>query len=425
MDNNDETLINESLDELITNGFIVESAPGKYKPTEIGRVVAASGISLETAGGFMVFLNNYDPSELPAAAVIWQAARTSESEKDEIRLSRSEIQSGRYPELLLEAAGCRADLGQSLIIGNDPELLRSAKRTLIAVDWMDGMPLAAIERDFHTSSGAIRRGMERLSWQLGTMAAMAGHLVKVEAGSLFLHHLSDSCQVGLPLKSLGLKELLDYGAGRGHIAAMVREGIEKAEDIYSISDEFLERFLPAEIVRRIRNKIGRSEYLISEDNCKIPLESGSRAGPQEAGIIADKNPAHEYQGTLKPVLNLVGEPIKRRTLVEIHGLRVTITDRSFMILLKLAVNLHLDSQGWIHESELDHLGNASQMISRLRHEIGPYLRTPVLDIIVNNSRSGYRLNLPVSEVKINTEMIKEHWNMHFREMIADICGNSN
>jgi hypothetical protein len=424
MDNRDVTLINESLEELITNGFIVENKPGKYKPTEIGRAVAASGISLETAKGFLVFLNNYNSSELSGAAVIWQAASTGESGKDEIQLSPQEKRASRYPELLLEAAGCRVEWGPPLIAGKDMELLRSAKRTLIAIDWMEGMPLASIENGFDTSSGVIRRGMERLSWQLGTMASMSGHLGKEEYDTVYLRNLSDSCSVGLPQKSLVLKELLEYGAQRGHITAMVREGIEKPEDIDSLPDEFLERFLPPEILRRVRHKIGRSEYLIHDTGTGLETESDIQTGPPARVTGEDEVISIDYNDTSKPVLNLVGEPMKRRTLIEIHGLRVTITDNSFKILLRLAINLHVTPQDWIHQDELDHLGNTTQMISRLRQEIGPYLKAPILDIIANNGRSGYRLDLPVSQVEINTEGIKRHWNMHFREMVADLSGKS-
>ena len=78
----------------------------------------------------------------------------------------------------------------------------------------------------------------------------------------------------------------------------------------------------------------------------------------------------------------------------INGSPVGITNRSLEVLLRLAVALKQDGQGWVHKVDVAKNLSASQLISRLRSEIRNHTLANDGKIIENDGSGSYRLSVP-------------------------------
>jgi hypothetical protein len=99
---------------------------------------------------------------------------------------------------------------------------------------------------------------------------------------------------------------------------------------------------------------------------------------------------------------------KRWTVLVINGVSQEVPNKTFALLLRMAVQLREDGRGWVRGDEFGE--NAHQAVSNARKVIQRFLANPKTDILENDGFGSYRLSVPLENVSFDWEKIREHWD---------------
>ena len=99
---------------------------------------------------------------------------------------------------------------------------------------------------------------------------------------------------------------------------------------------------------------------------------------------------------------------KRSTVIVINGVAHDMTNKTFALLLRLAIRLTEDGAGWIRGEEFGEYPR--QAISNARKEVQRLLSDPKANVFENDGYGSYRLSVPPKNVSFDWDKIRAHWD---------------
>ena len=104
-----------------------------------------------------------------------------------------------------------------------------------------------------------------------------------------------------------------------------------------------------------------------------------------------------------------GAAIKRRMVIAVRGVQHEIPNKTFAILLRLAMQLQEDGVGWVRKREFGE--NPQQAMSHARKDLRGLLTDPSIDVLESNAYGSYRLSVPPHNVTFDWDTISAHWDV--------------
>ncbi len=175
--------IRAAVHRCVSYDLIVEVPEEEGRPMEatpFGRAVAQKGIGVETARLLRTWAEASRYREWCVADVVYAAASTPEGRATQVLLTTREYDEAGYVAELRERtrhAGMDRDLplGRLCAARLQPffEEVRATKVTLFLLDWLDQIPIYAVEERYNTMSGQVIASSAQLSWLIDAIGAIA------------------------------------------------------------------------------------------------------------------------------------------------------------------------------------------------------------------------------------------------------------
>jgi helicase len=249
--------LREALDVAAAHGLVEESV-GEWRPTAIGALCGTSGL---TARSFLALLRAARKAEGVAPAepeALLAAALTDEAQAiplpppgwgaalaDEFADAAAPCDDHWELERLLETAG-------KVAAGSAPALRRErAARVVLAMrHWLGPEETAEVEARTRIPAGRLAVLAEAVGWAVQVLARIGRELDWPREQWHGLTRLGESVAAGVPEQGLALHELHVPGLGRGHIRALLREGLTTRAAIAHAEPRALERLLGPTLAAR-------------------------------------------------------------------------------------------------------------------------------------------------------------------------------
>lgn len=249
--------LREALDVAAAHGLVEESV-GEWRPTAIGALCGTSGL---TARSFLALLRaartaeGVAPAELEAllAAALTDEAQAiplpppgwSAALADEFADVAAPCDDHWELERLLETAG-------KVAAGSAPAQRRErAARVVLAMrHWLGPEETAEVEARTRIPAGRLAVLAEAVGWAVQVLARIGRELDWPREQWHGLTRLGESVAAGVPGEGLALHELHVPGLGRGHIRALLREGLTTRAAISHADPRALERLLGPTLAAR-------------------------------------------------------------------------------------------------------------------------------------------------------------------------------
>ena len=128
------------------------------------------------------------------------------------------------------------------------------------------------------------------------------------------------------------------------------------------------------------------------------LEEVMRNSIEKRTLNGSEVSGREYgAGPGRVKLHLSGSMVRDRFRVMYYSAPLLLTAKSFKYLFKLAAQRKLDSEGWVDKEDLEPGFNQARYLYNLKRELSVQ-RDNGNEVIENDRRGGYRLNLPPNEI---------------------------
>ncbi|MCX8066164.1 MAG: DEAD/DEAH box helicase [Candidatus Hydrogenedentes bacterium] len=288
-----EKTISLFLSKAIRKKLCVRSFSHYYSPTTIGRLISTKGISLstfDTLYKWLKSLNSEVPTELET---IFAVALTEDAYLPQFELSREEILSSVYIEMLksrdpslLEKVNQLYPPKKSAGDTHHIRLSKACKVSLVLERWLDGVTLRQIEDEFAVSAGQIISAGQKFAWLIDATAGIAeiAHLKIIG----FLKELAERLRLGLPPDLLTLTRGHHLYLTRSMILALHKSNLDSWEKIYKAYISDLLQCVPEEIAKMLK---GISEKMYSP-KIKEELENFENGIKAISKALAKKNDAN-------------------------------------------------------------------------------------------------------------------------------------
>ncbi len=135
--------------------------------------------------------------------------------------------------------------------GYTPEDRRAAKLALLLDDWIGPEATDAIEARYATLAGSVSAAGAQAAWLLRLAASMAEALARPATLAAALRRLAERLEPGVGEEGLALIRLRVEGAGRGVVAALLREGARTPRDLLELPAERLRALAPPEVAQAL------------------------------------------------------------------------------------------------------------------------------------------------------------------------------
>lgn len=410
-----EKKFSDALSLSLKYALITKTPEGHFEPTEIGRAVSLSGVCVRTAVTFLNFLHGARNREVPDIELLHLAAHTEEGKKIYIPMSYQIEESDRYEYMFRESAAGYHVLGAPItqVLNSQYRLmndnLKAVKISLMLEDYVKDMPTNTLEEKHSILSGMLKRVGEELSWIVDAIATIAKPLRmdKELVGNILT--LSERLKFGVSKSGLALSKLRVRGLSRELIRRLVYQGYDEPASLKDIPISEFSRIIPERIAKRLLKK------LTHKDNEK-PV--------QEKKTVKESKPAspphtHPDSPLFHDTFYLVGKPKKRRLEVRINSHAAYVTETSFDLLLKFALALKKNKEGWLHKDALSIPDERGQCLSKLRRQIKPYTKNKSGKIVESNYFGFYRLCIPPENITLDTDTIKSLPNATWQDILAE------
>jgi helicase len=304
-----DQIVANSVNICMKENLIIRADSGTLIVTELGNVVARSGVALDTAAFFMKFLHKSDPCRVSELEILLLLSLCRDSRDQYLSLRRSESYGGGYREdimkIIRETGEEDKPLFQSLwaldhLLLDDKE--RAAKKTLMMADWLSSARTKDIEQKYQVFSGVIKRVGEDFSWLAETLASLARAAGWPEQFIMRIVRLSQRLIHGVTEKGLALSLILVHGLSRTYINRLITEGYDTSEAIADLPLTELVRLLPKRLAERLYRHFHRN-YPVEE----VDMLRESAAGVCEAVSLdyagGMSNQSETRSGGKRPVVS--------------------------------------------------------------------------------------------------------------------------
>jgi len=406
--------LEDAVDHCLTGGLIEKKKDGLVA-TELGRLTAAKGISVETAIRMAGFAraNRDCASDLDVFEVLMCLSGTEDGERVYFNLSSREWRKGEYQVHFAEAlnslpraAAARLSAAEDLSFPSYDETKR-AKKTLILYDWVREVPTRDIEVKFHCFSGSMRGMTGEFAWLAEAFAGVAAVCGWPDQEVGRLRGLSDRILHGVSERGLEIANARVRGLARGRIRALVDAGLQTLQRIAETPQEQVEKLITRPVAARLREQVARL----------LRRQEAGEGRHEEATEPAEPDPEWSeryppsddlgaaYRSSLR--VHVDGRRQGKRYLVRLDDREAWLTDNSFLALLKLAEAARTSELGWLSAHELGDPDSYHQVVRRLRGQLTG-AGVDAMALVENNAQQQYRLSVPPSNISIDAAMVRLH-----------------
>lgn len=401
-------------------GKLMEQAGGKLTASELGRLAAVKGLSVETAIQLAGYAVQFRPhaADMHLLEVILCLTKTEDGEEVHFNLSTNEFQSGKYLELLKSTIcglpeGPRRRLSRILDMPTlSYERTKRAKKALILYQWLTGTPTREIEGRFHCLAGSIVGLAAEFSWLAEAFSGICKLCGWPDDAAKRMRTVSEQLVFGVPAGGVEIVSARARGLGRGRTMLLVEAGVDTLEKVVATPRETLESLLTKPVAARLLQKATWSlERKAQRQEADENTEDGDMAVEPELPAWSATYPLSDEVGAayqLDITVHLDGRAQRRRHLVRLNEKSVWLSERSFEALLTLAVAAKTSDLGWVSCDQMGTRETYHQVIRRLKRD----LLTDGIDVerlIENNLSKQYRLSVPPQHVTLDRKMILRHY----------------
>lgn len=265
-----------AIDFCITHGLIArlptvpaldaDHEPGRLQITEIGKVCASQGVSVESFVLLKDLFAAIDPAACPDWTLVFLVTHNREVEDLHFRLSQAAFEAGEYwrateeiaPEGWEELARRSENILQSRF-----EVTKRLKMTMLLLDWINGLSLQRLEVKYSrfyrdkSYSGAIRGLAENAGWMLRLLADLAAVQHADPAVVRRLSTLARMVLYGVVDSGVELAELRVPGLTRMMVLHLARHGYTTEEQVMEADLADLEHLIPKAVAFRLQDRLYR------------------------------------------------------------------------------------------------------------------------------------------------------------------------
>lgn len=381
-------------------------------PSDVGRAAARSCIQAKTGLRFSSWARDNRESGATALSILLLLDSAADASCVHVPLSRSEWQDNRYLSALWAAAEEAGELGHPVVKSlldctRRPsfEQMRATKRSLIMLDWIEEMPLSAIEEKYQQIwPGLVHRIGETDSWLCEALNQIC-HLCNWSSAALSANDsLMRRLSLGVREDAAPLCERLAGRVGRDSIRKLVANGITSLAKL---------KRTPLE---RVSEVIGHSQAVHLSSALPRAGLAEQRAGqdkrsPEPPALASIPEPDDCSEESFELVIDTRNMSVNLK-----GGVKATLTPRSFKFLLTLARR----APQFVHKEEIyealwgashpdslpyerqiaDHKGRLLKALLEAAGPETPSAEQRVRDLVVSKYGLGYRLALSQKEIKI-------------------------
>ena len=259
-----EENIHQAVAYCVSRELVIPTDSGELRVTEIGRICAFQGVSVETFVHLGQFLTRCENQGCGDWEYLFLATHNRELETLRFRLSQTAYESGEYWRALRELQPDHSDavIAQSeTILQSRFEVTKRIKMSLLLLDWIAGTSLQRLELKYSqfyrdkSYSGVIRSLAENVSWMLGLLAEMADVRHAEPQVVQRLQQLSKMVLFGMDERGIELAALQIHGLTRAMVRRLTDAGYTTEEHVLEAQLEELARIIPREVAFRLQDRL--------------------------------------------------------------------------------------------------------------------------------------------------------------------------
>ena len=387
----------------LEHGLLRESH-GTLTATSLGRLCAIKGIAAGSGHDIREWLDKARGRHLTEVEAIYAIVRTPEARAQQMNMSTDEYHAWVYPQRLLaalprEAVGFFSPMVDDRIY-QTYEDVKARKVALILKGWIEGCRAVEIEEEFVSLAGTIRAAGEMCGWLMDAASAIAELLGFPDEGVRFLRDLSARLEMGVAADGVPLCSVHVRGFGRTHIQKLLNAGVRDMDALRQASEDAIAAAIGKSMGRQVR------EFLAGgAKQASLPPAKPKASTPASATVPV--SPATQ-EFACQDRLHFDATVRKRRTVIVVNGAREEIPNKTFAMLLRMAIQLREDGVGWVRREEFGE--NPQQAISNARRDVRPLLADAGAEVLENDGFGSYRLSVPPQNVSFDWEKISDHWD---------------
>lgn len=442
-----EQQVEEAVAECLEGGLMAESA-GNLKATRAGLHAATKGVDVDTAVAIMEFLRAHQdrPENCELLEVLWALAGVPYAE-DKVYLTvkpfevdgrRYRIRMGEEMERLAPAAAER--MAREIAEAADEwSFARRAKKALLALDWIGGTPTREIEEFFDCYSASAASVGGEFSWLAETLAGLAQATGWPAKTVRSFAQLAPRLLYGVGAEGVELAALRLPGLARGRIKMLAAKGWSTLEHLVAAPLEAIRKLITKDVAARLMPMVHRrhrrrlagdlnvidafEEFMPSFD--ETPPEPWSETYPaadaegveyqSEAQVRIVGAAGHSggdgegvYSGEYRTsaTIKVIGRARTKTHQVIINQREFWLTERSFGVMLVLAVAAKCTDLGWTGALEMGvEPESLYQAIRRMKQSLGKQGLANADELIENNKCKQYRLSTPPRNIDIDEHAV--------------------
>jgi len=268
----------------VGHDLMLRTATGALQTTEIGKICASQGVSVETFVLLKDLFSEIDPVNCDLWEIIFIVTHNRELKELHFRLSQAAFESGEYWRAVQELnPGNWETLVKKSeeIFQNRFEVVKRLKMSLLLLDWMSGINLQQLEIKYSqfyrdkSYSGTIRGLAENTGWMIRLLADIAAVRHEEQSTVHRLRTLSKMVSCGVDETAVEVASLHVPGLTRPMIMRLAQAGYNREEHVLDTELEELGRIIPKEIAFRLQDRLYRkysrteTRYLLDQ---KLRLE---------------------------------------------------------------------------------------------------------------------------------------------------------